>query len=105
MEYLPLEVRQIDDVEVDDPDRADAGGRQIESRRAAETAGADEQRLRAEKTRLARRTDLRDEQVAAVALLLLGAKDDGRLPRQAGRLPGLEATRHRGDVRIAELLE
>ena len=46
VEDLALEVRQVDDVEVDDPDRADAGGREIEGCRGAETAGADEQRLR-----------------------------------------------------------
>src|SRR5262245_48287297 len=41
----------------------------------------------------------------AVALLLLWAEDDRRLPRQALRLPGLEAALHRSDVRVAELLE
>ena len=45
VEDLALEVRQVDDVEVDDADRADAGGREVERRRRAETAGADEQRL------------------------------------------------------------
>ena len=71
----------------------------------AETAGADEQRLRAEQPRLAGRADLGDQEMAAVALLLLGRQDDRRLPRQPGRLPGLEAAAHRGDVGVAELLE
>ena len=35
VEDLALEVRQVDDVEVDDPDRADAGGREIERGRAS----------------------------------------------------------------------
>jgi hypothetical protein len=42
--------------------------------------------------------------MTAVALLLLRRQDDRRLPRQSRRLPRLEAARHRGDVRVAELL-
>ena len=88
---LALEVADVDDVEVDDADRPDAGGGEVERGRRAEPAGADEQRLRAEQLRLARRADLGDQQVAAVALLLLGGEDDRRLELEAGALPGLEA--------------
>jgi len=83
VEDLALEVRQVDDVEVDDADRADAGGREIERGRGSEPAGADQQRLRLEEPLLALRADLGDQQVAAVALLLVAAEDDRRLPRQA----------------------
>ena len=105
VEDLALEVREVDNVEVDDPDRADAGRREVERGRAAETAGADQQRLRLEEAGLAGRADFGDQQVAAVALLLLAAEDDRGLPRQPGRLPGLEPAGHRGDIRVAELLE
>ena len=49
--------------------------------------------------------DLGDEQVPAVALLLLGGQDGRRLPREAGALPLLEPAGHRRDVRVAHLLE
>src|SRR6476619_6009832 len=85
VEDLALQVRQVDHVEVDDADRADAGGREVERRRGAETAGADEQRLRAEEPGLAGRADLGDQEMAAVALLLLRRQDDRRVPPVAGR--------------------
>ena len=73
--------------------------------RRAEPARADQQDLRVEEACLAVGPDLGDEQVAAVALLLLGGQDGRRLPRQAGALPLLEPAGHRGDVRVAHLLE
>ena len=45
------------------------------------------------------------EQVAAVALLLLGRQDDRRGPRAALRLPLLEAAAHRRDVGVAHLAQ
>ena len=88
---LALEVADVDDVEVDDADRPDARRGEVERGRRAEAAGADEQRLRAEELGLAVRADLGDQQVAAVALLLLGGQDDRRLEVEPGALPGLEA--------------
>src|SRR5262249_416418 len=41
--YLPLKIRFIDDVEIDQPERTDAGRRQIKPERRAETSGADHQ--------------------------------------------------------------
>ena len=87
---LALEVADVDDVEVDDADRPDARGGEIQRGRRAEAARADEQRLRAEQLRLAGRADLGDQQMAAVALLLLGGQDDRRLELEPGALPGLE---------------
>ncbi len=100
---LALEVADIDDVEVDDPDRPDTRRGEVQRSRGTETAGADEQRLRAEQLRLAGRADLRDQQVAAVALLLLGGQDDRCLELEPGALPALEPARHRGDVGVAHL--
>ena len=100
---LALEVADVDDVEVDETDRPDARGGEIERGRRTEAAGADEQRLRAEEPGLAGRTDLGDQQMAAVALLLLGGQDDRGLEVEAGALPGLEPAAHRGDVAVAHL--
>ena len=50
MDDLALEVRLVDDVEVDDPDRADPRRGEVEGRRRAEAAGADEEHLRAEQS-------------------------------------------------------
>src|SRR5205823_14249314 len=64
---LALEVRLVDDVRVDDPEPADARGREVERRRRPEPAGADQQDLRFEQLELPLLADLRDEQVPAVA--------------------------------------
>ena len=42
---LPLQVRLVDDVGVDDPERADAGRGEVERRGRAEAAGADQEDL------------------------------------------------------------
>ena len=46
VQHLPLQVREADRVVVDDPERADPGGGEVEQRRAAEPAGADHQHPR-----------------------------------------------------------
>ena len=69
---LALEVRLVDDVGVDDPERADTGRGEVERRGRAEPAGADEQDARVEQALLALLADLGDEQVPAVARALLG---------------------------------
>ena len=83
----------------------DARRGQVERRRRAEAAGADAEHLRVEQLRLPRFADLGQQEVAAVADLLLG----GELPvlgdRQALVLPAAEAAAHRDDVRVAELLQ
>ena len=71
MDDLALQVGDVDDVEVDDADGAHAGRREVEHRRRAEAAGADEEHAGVQQPGLAVRADLRDEQVARVALLLL----------------------------------
>ena len=60
---LALEVGQVDDVEVDHADRANARGRQVEGRRRTETARADQERLRVQQLLLPLGADLGDEEV------------------------------------------
>ena len=73
VDHLALQVREVDVVVVDDPERADAGRGQVERGRRAEPAGAEQQHLRVEQLLLALDADLGDQQVARVALALLGA--------------------------------
>ena len=65
VDHLALEVREVDDVVVDDAERADAGGREVERGRRAEAAGAEQQDLRVEQLLLALGADLGEQQVAA----------------------------------------
>ena len=69
---LPLEIRDVDGVAVHQPERADAGRRQVERGRRAEPAGADQEHLGAQQPALALVADLIQEEVAAVALDLVG---------------------------------
>ena len=68
---LALQVAQVDRVEVDEPDRADPRRGEVEGCGAAETAGTDEEHASVEQLGLTLGADLGNEQVAAVALLLL----------------------------------
>ena len=61
---LALQVRLVDDVVVDDAERADACGGEVERRGRAEPAGADQQHARVEQLLLAGLADLGDQQVA-----------------------------------------
>ena len=71
VDHLALEVGEVDDVVVDDAERADAGGGEVERGRRAEAAGAEQQHLRVEQLQLALEADLGEQQVARVALALL----------------------------------
>jgi hypothetical protein len=64
---LPLQVAEVDDVEVDDADAADAGRGEIHRRRRAEAAGADAQHAARLQAPLPVHADLRHDQVPAVA--------------------------------------
>jgi hypothetical protein len=59
------------------PDRPDTRRREVQRGRRTEAARADEEGLGAQQLGLAGRADLGDEQVAAVALLLLGGGTTG----------------------------
>jgi hypothetical protein len=70
---LPLQVREIDDIAIDQTDGADTGGSEIESGRRAEPPGTDEQDLRLVQLHLALATYVAENNLTAVSLnLLLG---------------------------------
>ena len=73
VEDLALQVGGVDDVHVDDAERADPGGGQVEGGGGAEPAGAEQQHLGVEQLLLAGLADLGQEQVALVPVALLGA--------------------------------
>ena len=71
MQDLALQVREVDLVGVRDGQPANAGGCKVERRRAAQPAGADDQRARAPQPLLPLDADLREQDVPAVAEELL----------------------------------
>ena len=60
---LALQVVRLDDVGVDDADRADTGGREVQESGRAEPSGSDDENLRLEHLHLARLADLGKDQV------------------------------------------
>ena len=99
VDHLALQVGGVDDVVVDEADRADPGRGEVERGRRAEAAGAEQQHLRVQQLQLAVDADLGQQRVARVALALLGGHAGGGDDRQPLLLPGEDAARHRGDVR------
>jgi len=99
-----LEVRQIYDVVIDDAQRAHARGRQVQGGGRAEPSRAEQQHLRVEQLLLALHADLRHEHVPRVALALFGGERAWHLYLIAAVLPQRDPARHRGDVRVAEIL-
>ena len=65
---LALEVRDVDDVEIDQPDRANPGRGQVERQRRAQPAGADAEDLRSLEPLLPLHRHLGHDQVAGIAL-------------------------------------
>ena len=105
MHDLALKVRLVDDVRVDDPERADSGCGEVQGGRRAEAAGADEKNARVKEPLLPVLADLGDEQMAAVPGALLGREDARDRDVEAVALPVLEAAREVDDVRVSEVLE
>ena len=105
VDHLALQVGGVDDVVVDEADRADAGGGEVERGRRAEAAGAEQQHLRVQQLHLAVDPDLGQQRVARVALALLGGHPVRGDDRQPLLLPLDDAAAHRGDVLVAELLQ
>ena len=68
---LPLQVREIDDIAIDQTDGADSGGSEIESGRRAEPPGTDEQDLRLVQLYLALATYVAENNLTAISLNLL----------------------------------
>ena len=100
--HLALEVRQVDHVVVDEPERAHARGREVEGGGRAEAARPEQQHLRVEQLQLALEPDLGHEQVARVALALLGGERPRDLDLVAAVLPERDPAAHRRDVLVAE---
>ncbi len=92
VEDLPLQVADVDRVEVDDADLADAREREVHRDRRAETARADDQHARLHDLALTGWPDLRHDDVARVAFHLLAGKRADAAPWFVARSAG-----HRGD--------
>ena len=105
VQHLPLQVRGVDGVRVDEPDRADAGSGEVERRGRAEAAGAEQQHLGVEQAQLARLADLGDQDVARVPLAALGVEQARHAPLVTAGLPAREAAGQRLDVAVAERAE
>ena len=75
VDHLALEVGEVDDVIVDDPEGPDARRRKIERRRRTEAARAQQQHLGVQELLLALDPDLAQQQVTRVAVALLGAHE------------------------------
>ena len=105
VDHLALEVGQVDLVVVDDAERPDARGGQVQRGRRAQPAGAQQQHLGVEQLLLALGPDLGQQQVAPVALALLGGQGARLLDLISAVLPQREAAGHRLDVLVAEVLD
>src|SRR2546428_11566029 len=68
VQHLALQVRLVDDVEVDDPETADAGGAEVLGERHAESPGADDQGGRLLEFQLPRHADFGQDQMPGIAL-------------------------------------
>ena len=86
------------------PERADAGRGEVERGRRAEAAGAEQQHLGVEQLLLALDADLGEQEVARVALALLGRERARDLDGVAAVLPQRVAAGHGLDVLVAELV-
>src|SRR5207249_12121786 len=74
VENLPLQIRKIDIVKIDEADRADAGRRKIQSSRRSQTACTDAQNTRRFQTALPRWRDLGHDQMARITFPLFSAQ-------------------------------
>ena len=105
VENLALEVGRIDDVHVDDADRPDAGGGEVQGGGGAEAAGAEQQHLGVEQLQLTFDVDLGQEEVALVPVPLVGGEVARCRPVAALVLPLVEPAGDGDDVGVAELGE
>ncbi len=78
VEHLPMQVRGIDDVEVDESDPADAGCREVDCGRAAESARADDEHGSVLEAQLPRLADLGKHDVPRVAGAFRGSEHEKR---------------------------
>ena len=101
---LALQVGDVDHIVVDEADRAHAGRGEVERGRRAQATGAQQQHLGVEQLLLALGADLGEQEVARVALALLGRERARDLDGVAAVLPERVAAGHRLDALVAELL-
>ena len=85
VEDLALEVRLVDDVHVDDADRADACRRQVERGGRTEAARAEQEHPRVEQLLLPGDVDLGEEDVPLVPVALLGGEAPRGRPLRGSR--------------------
>ena len=78
MQHLALQVAQLHVVGVDDAQMPDAGRGEVERGRRAEPAGADQQDARRLESALTVLADLGQDEVAVIALQLVGVERRGR---------------------------
>ena len=102
---LALEVRVVDDVRVDDPDRPYTRRSEVEGGGRAEAAGADQQHAGVEQALLALLADLWDQQVAPVARPLRRRERGRHDDLVAVPLPAGEAVREVDHILVAERVE
>ena len=105
VQHLSLEVGLVHHVHVDDADGAHPRGREVQRRRGAEPARAEQQDLGVEQLELALLAHLGHQQVALVAVALIGRQGAGPRPGPPLVLPLVEAAVHGHHVGVAHLLE
>jgi hypothetical protein len=76
VEELPVQVRRVDAVVVDDADVPDAGGGEVHGHRGAEPARADDEHARSGEPALAALADPGEDEVTAIAGELRGAQGE-----------------------------
>ena len=77
MQDLALEVGQLDEVGIHQPQPADAGGGEVEEGRRTEAAAADDQHAPGAEAFLGMAAEAGQVEVPGVALPLLGGEDHG----------------------------
>src|SRR5205807_10444768 len=89
MQYLPLQVRQLDLVRVDDAESADTGSREVESRRRAQAARTDDEHFGLTEPYLRFATEIRHHDLAAITLDLVGCESNahGLSPKKTSSYP------------------
>jgi hypothetical protein len=71
VDHLALQVRIVNDVGIDNPERAHSSGREIERCGGPQSTRSDQKDLGVEKLALALLTDFRDQQVATISPALI----------------------------------
>ncbi len=100
-----MKVRGVDNVHVDDPERADAGRREVQRGGRAEAAGAQEQDLAFQQPLLSCLSDLGEQQVPVIAGPLFRAQGGRGDPCPPFVLPAPKPAGHGDDVGVSELFE